>query len=79
MRKHGIDVSASATAVSEPSTTEGNTLTPEAAAAAREALRAGVLGDYAREVDDLRAWHTDPADTAFGRARLRALLEGGAR
>jgi hypothetical protein len=51
-----------------------DTLTPAEAAVVRAALQDGLLGDYAREVDDLRAWHADPLSTARGRAEaLRAL------
>jgi hypothetical protein len=47
-----------------------DTLTPAEAAAVRAALQDGLLGDYAREADDLHAWHQEPWSTAFGRARL---------
>jgi hypothetical protein len=34
-----------------------DTLTPAEVAAVRAALQDGLLGDYAREADDLHAWH----------------------
>lgn len=85
MNKNGIDAASAATGVSETSSPPNSgapyALSPEAAQAARDALRAGVLGDYAREVDVLRDWHQTPESTAFGRARLAELQRfvGGAR